>query len=107
MLTHLHMVVYTGGVGTLCKGGEVPRVERGVGSFGAFEKIKCIFSIAPVGNLEKSQECFSTGRSARRHRTLTFSVRCAVGCSRVHRTHRRESGAQRPVCGRFGDPLYT
>ena len=26
--------------------------------FGAFEKIKCIFSIAPVGNLEKSRECF-------------------------------------------------
>jgi hypothetical protein len=24
---------------------------------------------------------------------------------RVHRTHRSESGAQRPVCGRFGDPL--
>ena len=31
--------------------------------FGAFEKIKCIFSIAPVVNLEKSRECFSlTGR---------------------------------------------
>ena len=28
-----------------------------------FEKMKCIFSIAPVGNLEKSRECFSlTGR---------------------------------------------
>jgi len=24
-----------------------------------FEKMKCIFSIAPVGNLEKSRECFS------------------------------------------------
>jgi len=36
MLTHLHMVVYD-----------------------AFEKIKCIFSIALVGNLEKSWECFS------------------------------------------------
>ena len=83
-------------------------VERGVVflglRFGAFEKIKCIFSIAPVGNLEKSRECFS-GRSARRHRTLAFSVRCDVGCSRVHRMHRSESGAQRPVCGRFGDPL--
>jgi hypothetical protein len=33
----------------------------------AFEKIKCIFSIAPVGNLEKSQECFSVGNT---HRTL-------------------------------------
>jgi len=26
--------------------------------FGAFEEIKCIFSIALVGNLEKSLECF-------------------------------------------------
>jgi len=25
----------------------------------AFEKMKCIFSIAPVESLEKSQECFS------------------------------------------------
>ena len=48
--------------------------------FGAFEKIKCIFSIAPVENLEKSRECFSlTGRTARRHRTLAFNVRCTVG----------------------------
>jgi len=37
-----------------------------VGSFGAFEKNKCIFSIAPVGNLEKSQECFSPRNT---HRT--------------------------------------
>ena len=28
--------------------------------FGTFEKIQCIFSIAPVGSLEKSRECFST-----------------------------------------------
>jgi len=27
--------------------------------FSAFEKIKCIFSFAPVESLEKSQECFS------------------------------------------------
>jgi len=30
-------------------------------------KIKCIFSIALVGNLEKSWECFSVGNT---HRTL-------------------------------------
>ena len=34
---------------------------------GAFEKMKCIFSIAPVGILEKSWECFSVGNT---HRTL-------------------------------------
>ena len=27
--------------------------------FSGFEKMKCIFSIAPVGHLEKSWECFS------------------------------------------------
>jgi len=31
-----------------------------LGLFGAFGKAKCIFSIAPMGNLEKSQECFLT-----------------------------------------------
>ena len=55
LLTHKHMVVYTWWRWHIYKGGGVPRVERGVG-FGAFEKIKCIFSIAPVGNLEKSRE---------------------------------------------------
>jgi len=35
--------------------------------FGAFEKIKCIFSIALVGNLEKSRECFLVSNT---HRTL-------------------------------------
>jgi len=34
---------------------------------------------------------------------MAFIIRCAVGCSRVHRTHRRESGAQRPVWGRFAN----
>ena len=32
-----------------------------------FKKMKCIFSIAPVGVLEKSRECFSVGNT---HRTL-------------------------------------
>ena len=43
--------------------------------------MKCIFSIAPVGNLEKSRECFllrNTHRTlAERHRTLCLIVRCA------------------------------
>ena len=34
--------------------------------FSAFEKIKCIFSIAPVGILGKSRECFSLRNT---HRT--------------------------------------
>ena len=38
---------------------------------GAFEKNKCIFSIAPVGNLEKSRECFSVGNT---HRTLSVEA---------------------------------
>jgi len=37
------------------------------GGVGAFEKIKCIFSIAPVESLEKSSECFSLKNT---HQTL-------------------------------------
>ena len=106
----MHMVVYTCWCWHIYKGGGVPRVERSVGFSSqrenvfenAFEKIECIFFVAPVGNLEKSRECILLRNT---HQTLAFSVRCAVGCSRVHRTHRSESGAQRPVCGQFGDPL--
>jgi len=71
---------------------------------GAFEKIKCIFSIAPVGNLEKSQECFSpdagvgsTGRLSRASGVVSvaqvctgrtgvtpvLSVRCAGGLANL------------------------
>jgi len=80
MLTHMHMVVYTWWCWHIFKGGGVPRVERSVGGkfvrkwlfassagFGAFEKIKSIFSIAPVENLEKSRKCFSLRNT---HRTL-------------------------------------
>ena len=69
---------------------------------GAFEKIKCILSIASVGNLEKSREC--TGRTTWRHRMLAFSIRCTIGSDQMKQSalaHRSESGAQRPVCGRF------
>jgi len=77
------MVVYSWWCWHIYKGGGVPRVERGVSSslppaelanflksaesrlassarFGAFEKIKCIFSIASVGNLEKSRKKHSS-----------------------------------------------
>ena len=82
MLTHLHMVVYTWWCWHIYKGGGVPRVERGVGfslppaelarrDSALFEKMKCIFSIAPVENLEKSREC-SLQRNT--HRTLAFEA---------------------------------
>jgi len=39
----------------------VPRVERSLrGGIRRFEKNKCIFYIAPVGNLEKLRECLLT-----------------------------------------------
>ena len=46
-----------------CRPGPARGPSIGLGSsssagFGAFEKIKCIFSIAPIGSLEKSRECF-------------------------------------------------
>ena len=65
MLAHLHMLVHThGGVGTLWEGDGGWRVERGLGSSlpaaelarrdsALFEKMRCIFSIAPMESLEK------------------------------------------------------
>ena len=66
--------------------------------FDAFEKIKCIFSIAPVGNLEKSRECFLSEKQspdALRGGTRRWPLASGVlsGLSRVHRTHRSEFGA--------------
>ena len=58
MLTHMHMVVYTWWCWHICRGGRVP-----------FEKNKCIFSIALVESLEKSEECFSLRNT---HRTLVL-----------------------------------
>ena len=56
---------------------------EGLGSsLSAFEKVKCLVSIAPMGSLEKSLECFSlrdTHRTlAQRHRTLCPCVWCGV-----------------------------
>ena len=48
--------------------------REGLGST-LFEKMKCLFSIAPVGNLEKSWECFSLRNT---HRTLAAEAPNAV-----------------------------
>ena len=94
----------------ICKGAEkLTHLHFGVGTLGgdAFEKIKCIFSIAPVGNLEKLRECFS-------HRTLVLAapdagperpvwclwLRCAERTGRWHRTLAPDAGRllfKRPV----------
>jgi len=68
--------------------------------FGAFEKIKCIFSFAPVGNLEKLRECFALRNT---HRTLVLAApdagpECPVWClwlscaERTGRWHRTLGG---------------
>ena len=54
MLTHVHLLVHT----LWC---------WHTWDSALFEKMKCIFSIAPVGKLEKSWECFSLRNT---HRTL-------------------------------------
>ena len=70
--------------------------------------MKCIFSIAPVGNLEKSRECFSL----RKHSPDAGSeapdavserpVQTVPGPARVrHRTIGTGRWLERPVCGRF------
>jgi len=57
-----------------------------------FEKMKCIFSIAPMGNLQKSWECFllrNTHRTlAQRQRMQCLRVRCAVYFKVVRVRHR-------------------
>jgi len=58
MLTHVHLLVHTLWCWhTLRKRWSLKSRER-MGS-ALFKKMKCIFSIAPVGNLEKSRECSS------------------------------------------------
>ena len=44
-----------------------------------FKKMKYIFSIAPVGSLDKSRECFSLRNT---HRTLTQKHRTLFLCVR-------------------------
>ena len=87
--------------------------------FGAFEKIKCTFSIAPVGNLEKSRECSpdalrgGTGRwplasgvlsgaaecTGRTGVSPVLSVRCADGLANlsVHESGEHRTLRVRPV----------
>ena len=77
ILTHLHMLVHTWwcwhtlrrwslkgreGFGFLS-----PSHRACKAGFDAFVKMECIFSIAPVENLEKSPECFSLKNT---HQTL-------------------------------------
>ena len=61
-------------------GSSLPPTELARRDSALFEKMKCIFSIAPVGKLEKSRECFSlrnTHRTlAQRHQTLCLCIRC-------------------------------
>ena len=66
-----------------------------------FEKMKCIFSIAPVESLEKSRECFSVENT---HRTLASGapdaaserpVQKVPGLARVR--HRITGTGRRPV----------
>ena len=83
MLTHVHMLVYTLWCWhTLRRRWSLKARERMGSSLPPaelFEKMKCIFSIAPVGKLEKSRECFSLWNTyrtlAQKHRTLCLCVR--------------------------------
>jgi len=84
MLTHVHMLVYTLWCWhTLRRRWNDCENANTRAHVGAFEKMKCIFSIVPVGKLEKSREYFSlrnTHRTlAQKHRTMCLCVRCA-GC---------------------------
>ena len=88
MLTLMHLMVYT----LWCwhtlrrrlrlKGREgfgfpSPSNRACEAGFDAFEKMKCIFSITLVGNLEKSRECFLLRNT---HWTLAVEAPDAVSC---------------------------
>jgi len=62
-------------------GSSLPPVELARRDSALFEKMKCIFSIVSVGNLEKSQECSSQRNT---HRTLAVEA--------------PDAEAERPVC---------
>ena len=82
-------------------GSSLPPAELARQDSALFEKMKCIFSIAPVGNLDKSRECSSLRNT---HRTLPFEA--------------PDAEAERPVCcgarvkhrtvntGRWGAPVH-
>jgi len=115
MLTHVHMLVYTlwcwhtlrrrwSLKGRERMGSSLPPAELASWDSTLFEKMKCIFSIAPVGNLEKSRECFSLRNT---HRTLASGapdaeserpVQSVPGPARVrHRTLGTGRRLERPV----------
>ena len=82
MLTHVHLLVHTlwcwhtlrrrwSLKGRERMGSSLPPAELARRDSALFEKMKCIFSIAPVGNLEKSRECSSQRNT---HRTLAVEA---------------------------------
>ena len=103
----------------------------GSAGFSAFEKIKCIFSIAPVGNLEKSRECKhsphalrgGTGRwplafgvlsgvaecTGRTGVSPMLSVWCAGGLATLsaHESGEHRTLRVRPVTVRVCEALYA
>ena len=86
MLTHLHMVVYTWWCWHICKGGGVPRVERGVGS----SLPASLVSGVVLGVLE------CTGRTGV---SPVLSVRCASGLANLsaHESGEHRTLRMRPV----------
>ena len=70
MITRVHLLVHTlwcwhtlrrrsSFKGRERMGSSLPPAELARRDSTLFKKMKCIFSFAPVGNLEKSLECFS------------------------------------------------
>jgi len=80
MLTQVHMLVYILWCWhTLRRRWSLKGKERM--GLALFDKMKCIFSIAPVGTLDKSRECFSLRNT---HRTLASGAPDAESERLVH-----------------------
>jgi len=77
-------------------GSSLPPAELARWDSALFEKMKCIFSIAPVGSLAKSREYFSLRNThGTQHRTLSLRIRCAVALGSARVKHRAVSIGRR------------
>jgi len=108
-LTHVHLLVHTlwcwhtlrrrwSLKGRERVGSSLPPAELARWDSALFEKMKCIFSIASVGNLEKSRDTHQTLASGAPDAESERPVQTVPGPARVrHRTTSTGRSLERPM----------
>ena len=76
-------------------GSSLPPNELARWDSALFEKMKCIFSIAPVGNFGEVAGVFLVGRWPRKHWTLSLRIWCAMVLDLARVKHRKMSTGHR------------